>query len=89
MNTLYATELDIAGGRWPRDQSDGMRRPFRQPRDSLGNQPYHLFGIHDTQMLVRDQRQCPSPLSCTAIQDNRPRLSNGKSATGKHCGAFV
>src|SRR5579859_7525704 len=55
MHTFHAAELDIAGGRWPRDEGDGMRCPLRQTRDGLGDQPYHLFCSHDTQMPIGDQ----------------------------------
>src|SRR5947207_13580083 len=69
MHTLHAAEFDIACGRRPRDQGNGMRCPFHQPRDALGNQSHYLLCVHDTQMPVADQRQRPPALSRPASQE--------------------
>src|SRR5207247_1089034 len=89
MHTLDAAEFDIAGSRWPRDQGDRVRCPFRQSGDGFGNQPYDLFCTYNTHMQVGNQGQYTSSLVRPTIQNNRPRLSDSHSAAGEHTRAFV
>ncbi len=89
MHPFDPAEFDIAGGRWPRDQRDGMRFTFRQPGNRFGNQSHNLLRSHHAQVPVGHKGERPPPLGRPAIKDDGAGLSDSDGAAGQDAGTRI
>src|SRR5947209_11833971 len=92
MRSLDSIQLDIGGGRWTRDECDGLSPAnccIVQSCDSFWNKIHDLIFINNTQVVVWEQRNGASSLVGAVIQHDGPRLGNAERTTCQHSVAAI
>jgi hypothetical protein len=70
VDTLDPRHLNIRSGRWAGEERN--RACWVEPREGFGQRLHDLRGFNDAEMIVRQQRQDPSPLRSTMLQRDAP-----------------
>ncbi len=87
MHPLNPYQLDVRGGRWARNEGDGSpvaKDRITQACDGLWNKVHDLVFIHDTEMIVGEQRDDATALLGTAVQHDGTGLGDPKCTTCEH-----
>src|SRR5437879_3881624 len=87
MHPFNPIQLNVRGSGWTRYERDGplmLKNRIAQACNSLWDEPHDLLFIHDTEMVVGDQRDSTAALVWPIVQHDSARLGDAKRTACKY-----